>query len=348
MIKVGIIGVSGYGGGELLRILACHPSVKLTYLTSETYRGKDIGCALPNMRGVVKAECQSYNPQVAAELCDVLFMARDKGWAMKEAPGFLRDGVKIVDLSADYRLKDVAVYEEWYGVHHESPNLLNEAVFGLAELYRDKLVDAQLVANPGCYVTGAILALAPLLSHKLIETDSIIVDSKSGFSGVGRSSFRLDNHFPEVNESVRAYAVAGHRHTPEIEQELSLIAGSPVMISFTPHVIPVTRGIFTTSYSRLKIKAASTEKLLDMYREFYRKSPFVVVLNPGELPATKNVAGSNFCQIGLKVDERTGRVIVLSAIDNLMKGMAGQAVQNMNLMCGLEEATGLVWPGMCP
>lgn len=348
MVKVGIIGVSGYGGGELLRILSGHPDVRLTYLTSETYKGKSIGAALPNMRGVVEMRCESYSRELAKERCQLVFMARDRGWAMKEAPEFLEAGLKVIDLSADFRLNDPAVYEEWYKLAHVSPELLPTAVYGLPELYREQIRDAQLIANPGCYVTASILALAPLLVNKLIKTDSIIVDSKSGVSGAGRSSFKLDYHFPELNESMKAYNIGAHRHTPEIEQELGRIAGSPVTISFTPHLVPITRGILSTAYARLNSSSITTEQVLDMYSDYYRPSKFVVILGPGEYPATKSVAGSNFCQIGAKVDPRTNRVVVTSVIDNLVKGMAGQAVQNMNLMCGMDESAALCCPGRCP
>jgi N-acetyl-gamma-glutamyl-phosphate reductase len=348
VVRVGIIGVSGYGGGELLRILSGHPRVKITYLTSETYKGRDIGIALPNMLGVVELECETYSREMAVERCDVVFLARDKGWAMKESPYLLEKGLKVVDLSADFRLKDPAVYEEWYKIPHESADLLTEAVFGLPEIHRREIPDARLIANPGCYVTGGLLALAPLLSNKLIETDSIIVDSLSGVSGAGRSSYKLDYHFPELNENMKAYNVGSHRHTPEIEQELSAIAGSPVLISFTPHLIPVTRGILTTAYARFNDCCLSTERVLEIYREYYKSSRFVIVLDDGDLPVTKSVTGSNFCHIGAKVDTRTNRVIVISAIDNLVKGMAGQAVQNLNLMSKFDEDTGLIRAGMWP
>jgi len=348
VIRVGIIGVSGYGGGELVRILAGHPEVGLAYLCSETYKGRDISAALPNVRGFLEAECEGYDPAQIAERCDILFMVHDNGWAMKEAGRFLDAGLKVIDLSADFRLRTKGLYEEWYKLSHGSPELIERAAYGLPELYAGEIAKAQLVANPGCYPVGAILALAPLLEEKLIDPDTIVVDSKSGVSGAGRSSFKLDYHFPELNESVKAYNVGVHRHTPEIEQELSRLAGQPVTISFTPHLIPVTRGILTTAYSGLIGGGWNTEELVQMYREFYKSAPFVVVLDAGEYPATKSAFGSNFCHIGLKVDPRTNRVVVLSAIDNLVKGAAGTAVQNMNLMCGFDERTGLDKPGVFP
>lgn len=348
MIKVGIIGVSGYGGGEVVRILAGHPEVELAYLCSETYKGQDIGIALPNLRGFLKAECQSYDAAVAAEECDIVFMAQQSGWAMKEAKGLLDAGLKAVDLSADFRLRTASAYEQWYKSSHESPELIEEAVYGLPEIHRSEIAEARLIANPGCYPMGAILALAPLLEQRLVEPDTIVIDSKSGVSGAGRSSFGLDYHFPELNESMKAYNVGVHRHTPEIEQELAGLAGRPVTVSFTPHLIPVTRGILTTAYAELIAKDWTTEELVLAYREFYQSAQFVVILDADDYPATKNTFGSNSCQIGLKVDPRTNRVVILSALDNLVKGMAGTAVQNMNLMCGFDEKTALDKPGVFP
>ena len=348
MIRVGIVGVSGYGGGELARILAGHPEADLVYLCSETYKGQDIGAALPNMRGILSIECRSFEPSEAAGLCDVVFLARHNGWAMNQAKPLLDAGVKVIDLSADFRLLSKNTYEEWYKLAHESPDLIKEAVYGLPEIHRADIKEARLIANPGCYPTSAILALAPLLKERLIEPDTIIVDSLSGYSGVGRSSFKLENHFPEVNESVRAYNIGIHRHTPEIEQELTRLAGRPVTISFTPHVVPITRGILTTAYAGLIAPDWTTEELVETYREFYKASPFVIILDAGEYPTTKSTYAGNFCHIGLKVDPRTNRVVVVSAIDNLVKGMAGAAVQNMNLMFGLDEKTGLDRPGVYP
>jgi len=348
VVKVGIIGVSGYAGGELVRILAGHPEIGLAYLCSETYNGRDIGAVLPNVRGVLEAECEGYNPAQIAERCDLVFMVHDNGWAMKEAGRFLDAGLKAIDLSADFRLRAKRLYEEWYKSPHESPELIEQAVYGLPELYAAEIAKAQLVANPGCYPVGAVLALAPLLREKLVDPDTIIIDSKSGVSGAGRSSFKLDYHFPELNQSMKAYNVGVHRHTPEIEQELSRVAGRPVTVSFAPHLIPVTRGILTTAYAGLIGSSWTTEELVQMYREFYAAAPFVVVLDAGEYPATKDTFGSNFCHIGLKVDPRTSRAVVLSAIDNLVKGAAGTAVQNMNLMCGFDERMGLDRPGVFP
>lgn len=348
MVRVGIIGASGYGGGELVRILAGHPEVELTYLCSETYKGQDIGAALPHLRGFLAAECEAYDPSQAVERCALVFMAQQNGWAMKEAGRLLDAGLKVVDLSADFRLRVKGLYEEWYRLSHESPELIEQAVYGLPEIHRAQIAEACLVANPGCYPTGAILALAPLLKEKVADPDAIVIDSKSGVSGAGRSSLKLDYHFPELNESMKAYNVGVHRHTPEIEQELGRIADRPITVSFTPHLIPVTRGVLTTAYAGIIGGKWTTEKLVQVYREFYESAPFVVILDPGDYPATKNTFGSNFCHIGLKMDPRTNRVVVLSALDNLVKGMAGTAVQNMNLMCGFDEKTALYSPGVAP
>ncbi|MHB0912821.1 MAG: N-acetyl-gamma-glutamyl-phosphate reductase [Armatimonadota bacterium] len=340
MIKAGIIGASGYGGGELARILSAHPDVQLIYISSKTYEGRSIGSALPNMRGLSDLTFQAYDPEAAAR-CDVIFMAQHNGWAMKEAGALLAAGVKVIDLSADFRLKDPAAYAEWYKLAHASPSLLPEAVYGLPEINREKIAGARLVANPGCYPTSAILALAPLLSAGLAE--NVVIDSSSGVSGAGRSTFSLDYHFPELNESMRAYKVGTHRHTPEIEQEISGLAGVPMTVSFTPHLVPITRGILTTAYA-----SCARAEVHELYREFYKDAPFVVLLDPGEYPATKATVGGNFCHIGIAPDPRTGRVVAISAIDNLVKGAAGQAVQNMNLMCGLDETAGLRFAGAYP
>jgi len=347
MVRVGIVGALGYGGGQLVRILARHPGVELTYLSSELEKPLKMADVLPNLRGFLDAECEVYRAEDAIERCDVVFMAQHPGWAMKEAGRFLDAEVKVIDLSTDFRIRQVAVYEQWYKISHVSPELIEQAVYGLPEMYRDALRTARLVANPGCFPTGAILALAPLLRDKLVDPGTIIVDSKTGVSGAGRMALKLDFHFPELNESMKAYNVGVHRHTPEMEQELAVLAGKPVTISFTPHLIPVTRGIVTTAYAQL-LGPAATEDLTERFRLFYKDDYFVYVLDAGTYPASKDVYASNFCHIALKVDERTGRVVVLSAIDNLIKGMAGEAVQNMNLMCGFDERAGLDVPGIEP
>jgi N-acetyl-gamma-glutamyl-phosphate reductase len=352
-LKVGIVGVSGYGGGELARLLAAHPNVQLTYVTSSTYAGKPLRAALP---GAAPSDlvCAVFDSAVCADQCDFVFLAGETGLAMKVAPGLLDAGKKIVDLSADFRLKDPAVYQEWYKAEHTAPQLLAEAVYGLPELGRDAITKARLLANPGCHVTAAVLGLAPLLASNAVNHDSLIADSYSGVSGAGRSKFSLDYHFSEVNESMRPYGVGGiHRHIPEIEQTLSTVSdmrGGPIKLTLTPHLAPITRGILTTAYATLAPPelGAGEADLHALYREFYQDAPFVTILEPGQFPATKHVYGTNFCHIGLAVDKRTNRVIVVSAIDNLVKGAAGQAIQNMNLMCGFDETAGLtmgaVWP----
>lgn len=347
-LKVGIVGVSGYGGGELARLLLAHPQATLTYVTSGTYAGKPLRAALP---GVAPSDliCEEFDPAACAARCDLVFLAGEAGLAMKVAPHLLEAGRKVVDLSADFRLKDPAVYKEWYKAEHTAPHLLKEAVYGLPELDAGQIAKAQLVANPGCHVTAAVLGLAPLLFDQMVDPKSIIIDSLSGVSGAGRSKFGLDYHFAELNESMRPYGVGGvHRHTPEIEQALSIVYTPGVTLTFTPHLVPITRGILATSYATRTGENWSVDELYDMYQSFHGGKPFVTILQPGQFPATKHVYGTNFCYIGLAVDKRTNRVIVVSAIDNLVKGAAGQAVQNMNLMCGFDETAGLtmsaVWP----
>lgn len=345
-MRVGIVGVSGYGGGELVRLLAQHPRVELAYATSGTYAGQPLHRALLGLNRRVDLTCEKFDLAAAADQCDFVFLAGESGMAMEAAPTLLESGKRIVDLSADFRLQDPAAYAHWYKSEHKAAHLLEHAVYGLPELNRNHIAKAQLVANPGCYPTSAVLALAPLLNHGCIDPETIIIDSMSGVSGAGRSKFGLDYHFAEVNESVRPYGVGGvHRHTPEIEQALSQVAGHPVTLTFTPHLVPITRGILTTAYATF---TGDADDLHKTNRDFYTDAPFVVALEPNQFPATKHVSGTNFCHIGLTVDKRTNRVIVISAIDNLVKGAAGQAVQNMNLMCGWDETEGLegsaVWP----
>jgi N-acetyl-gamma-glutamyl-phosphate reductase len=348
-VRVGIVGVSGYGGGELVRLLAVHPEAELTYVTSGTYKGKPLSAALPGVAGRVNLTCEELDVDAAVAQCDVVFLAGEAGLAMKLAPDLVRAGKKVIDLSADFRLADPAAYAQWYKSEHTATDWLDKAVYGLPELNRDKIRTASLVANPGCYPTSAILALMPLLKLGTIQRDSIIVDSYSGVSGAGRSKFGLDYHFSEVNESLRPYGVGGvHRHTPEIEQSLSEVAGEPIFVTFTPHLAPITRGILSTSYGKLIGTDWAADKIHALYAAAYRDEPFVIVLEPGQFPATKHTFGTNYCYIGVAVDKRTNRAIVISAEDNLVKGMAGQAVQNMNLMCGIEETAGLTMPGVWP
>jgi N-acetyl-gamma-glutamyl-phosphate reductase len=339
MLKVAIVGASGYTGLELIRLLHCHSEVTVTCLTSEQSAGKAISDVFPTLRGRCDMLLENLEPVRVAEKADIIFTALPHKAAMEVVPTFLKLGKKVIDLSADYRLTDAAVYGEWYEPHM-NPGNLKKAVYGLPELRRAKIKTAKLVANPGCYPTSIILAMAPLLKKGLIDPFSIIADSASGVTGAGRSA-KVDNLYCEVNEGFKAYGVGGvHRHTPEIEQELSLLAGQPLKITFTPHLVPMDRGILSTVYAQPH-SPVDTDRLVALYREFYAGEPFVRVLPKGSLPSTASVRGSNFCDIAPVVDVRTGRIIVVSAIDNLVKGASGQAVQNMNLVCGFPETMGL-------
>ncbi|MDW7773452.1 MAG: N-acetyl-gamma-glutamyl-phosphate reductase [Desulfobulbaceae bacterium] len=339
MLQIGIVGVSGYTGVELARLLAGHPEVKITVATSRRYEGKHLAEVFPNLKGCIDITCTNPPLDALADSADFFFTAVPHRTAMDIAPQLLAAGKKVIDLSADFRLKDVGVYEKWYQ-KHTSSHLLDEAVYGIPELYRDNIRHAGLTANPGCYPTSVLLGLAPLLREKIIAPESIIVDAKSGTSGAGRNA-GVATLFCEVADGFRAYKVGGmHRHIPEMEQELSLLAGGPVCISFTPHLLPVSRGILSTIYTTLKRETADAF-LQELYREAYGNEYFVRLCPPGTPPATQYVRGSNFCDIGIFPDKRTGRLIIISAIDNIGKGAAGQAVQNMNLMCGFDEAEGL-------
>jgi N-acetyl-gamma-glutamyl-phosphate reductase len=345
-VNIAIVGSSGYTGGELYRLLINHPRVRVTAVTSEKSAGKPLTSIFPQLAGLTELVCEPLNPEAIAQKADFVFLALPHVTAQEAAYRFHELGKKVVDLSADYRLADPAVYELWYEHCHQYPELLKSAVYGLPELHRERIRRASLVANPGCYPTGAILALAPLIKKGIVNLKSIIIDSKSGVSGAGRSP-SLAHHFPEVNEGLMAYKIGTHRHTPEIEQELKILAGQSVMISFTPHLIPMNRGILTTSYAALNT-AADTGVVHTLYREFYRDEPFVRLLAPGEFPNVRNVRGSNFCDIGIYADRRTDRVVVVSAIDNLVKGASGQAIQNMNLMLGFHEMEGIKIAGLFP
>nr|WP_320116360.1 N-acetyl-gamma-glutamyl-phosphate reductase [uncultured Desulfuromonas sp.] len=337
-MKVAVVGASGYTGVELLRLLVRHPHVELCSITSRQYDGMNIAQVFPSLAGLVSLPCSQIDVQKIGQDADFVFTALPHKTAMDVVPGFLDQGCKVVDLSADYRLHDVAVYESWYQ-KHTSPELLKEAVYGLVELYRDDIVAARLVANPGCYPTSVALAVTPLLRNGLIDHRSLVVDSKSGTSGAGRSA-KTGSLFCEVNEGFKAYSVGNHRHTPEIEQTLSEQAGESVIINFTPHLLPVNRGILTTCYAQLS-DGVDGEQLKALYEDFYADQPFVRLFPGGQLPNVAFVRGSNYADLGFVVDERTRRVIVVSAIDNLVKGAAGQAVQNMNVMAGYDETLGL-------
>ena len=345
-MNIAIVGSSGYTGGELMRILLNHPHVTVTAITSEKSAGRPITSIFPHLAGLTSLVCEPLDPDTISKKSDFVFLALPHVTAQEAAFRFHQLGKKVVDLSADYRLSDPAVYATWYEHTHQYPELLKDAVYGLPELHRDKIKKASLVANPGCYPTGAILGLAPLMQKGKVDLGSIIVDSKSGVSGAGRSP-SLAHHFPEVNEGFMAYKVGTHRHTPEIEQELSVLAGKQITLSFTPHLVPMNRGILTTIYAN-QLSASDTTQLYSSYEEFYKEAPFVRMLPVGQFPNVRNVRGSNFCDIGVYADQRTGRAVVVTAIDNLVKGASGQAIQNMNLMTGFDEAEGLRFAGVFP
>ena len=338
MIRAGIIGATGYAGAELVRILSGHPQVTITQVVSKSYAGKKLSELYPTLRGIVDLTCREIDTDALANECDVVFTALPHGAAAEVIAQLMDKGLRVVDLSADFR-NDAGVYQEWYGIDHCAKGLLEKSVYGLCELHREKIRHADLVGNPGCYTTCSILGAAPLLANGLIEPNSVIIDAKSGVSGAGRG-LGIDYHFCECTENTKAYKIGKHRHTSEIEQELSLLAGSDMKVTFTPHLIPQKRGILATIYADLK-KTMSTAELLAVYREFYQGEYFVRIYDEGSLPETNHVAGSNFADIGLVVDKRTNRVVVVSCIDNLYKGAAGQAVQNMNLMFGLDERTAI-------
>lgn len=345
MIKVGVLGSTGYAGQQLVWLLANHSNIQINLLNSHNYTGIPFEKIYGNFQGFIHKNCINMqdSEQQLAEL-DLLFMALPNGTTFDITKKALSQGVKVIDLGADFRLRSQEVYTEWYKVNHGCSELLESAVYGLSELYREKIKKAQLVANPGCYPTASILALYPLLNNNIIKKDSIIIDAKSGVSGAGRST-NTSSLYCECNESIKAYGVTTHRHTPEIEQELSKAAGTDIKLSFTPHLVPMNRGILSVCYGNLS-ESADEEQLLNLYKEFYKDDYFIKITD--ELPETKWVKGSNNCHISLRVDKRTGRVIVISAIDNLIKGAAGQAVQNMNIMFGLDEKTGLNFPAMMP
>ncbi len=347
MTKIGIVGASGYSGSELLRFLVNHQGgLKIELATSETYAGQRVDHVLPHLRDFIDLEFEPLDINSLKERVDVVVLAVPHKVAMTYAPQILSQGLRVVDFSADYRLRDVQTYSDWYHVEHTSPELIQDAVYGLPELYREKIREANLVANPGCYPSSAILATMPLLNNRLIDLDSIIVDSKSGISGAGPKP-KDTTHYPNRESNLIAYNIGKHRHTPEIEQELSTVAGEKVSITFTPHLVPMTRGILSTVYARLS-KPLDTENLLEIYTTFYENEPFIRVLDKEIYPQTKSVLGSNYCDVGIEVDERTQRVVAMAALDNLGKGAAGAALQNLNLMFGYNETDGLKSPGLMP
>ncbi|OAG27375.1 N-acetyl-gamma-glutamyl-phosphate reductase [Thermodesulfatator autotrophicus] len=339
MLKVAIVGATGYTGLELLRILANHPEVEVVSVTSREKAGQKIKDVFPFEARFADLVFEKPDVENIAPRVDLVFLCVPHGAAAITAKAFLEAGVKVIDLSADFRLKDSQVYENWYKTTHPCPEIIEQAVYGLPEVYREEIKKSSLVANPGCYPTASLLPLIPLLKEGLIEPQSIIIDAKSGVSGAGRSA-KLRLIFCEVNEDFCAYNVAMHRHTPEIEQELNLAAGSSFSINFTTHLVPMSRGILATSYA--SVKEGVTEKdLRGALSGAYSKEPFVKVLEEGQYPQTAHVKGTNLCVIGLKLDSRTRRAIIISAIDNLVKGASGQAVQNMNIMAGFSETIAL-------
>jgi N-acetyl-gamma-glutamyl-phosphate reductase len=345
MTRVAIFGAAGYGGEELVRLLVSHPEVEITYLAGHSTVGQALSEMYPFLLGVCDQTIEETALEPAAEKADVMFLALPHGTAQEMVPQALALGKKVIDFSADYRLRDVAAYEAYYG-KHPYPELVSQAVYGLPELHRDQIRGARLVAVPGCYPTSAILGLAPAVKAGIVETRTVIVDSKSGVSGAGRTKLTLDTHFAEINESVHAYNVARHRHTPEIEQELSAL-GTPLQATFSPHLIPMSRGILSTCYAQLKQEMTAGE-VLALYHEMYDGEPFMRVLPEGQLPRTKHTTGSNRCHVGIVVDPRNGLLVTVSAIDNLTKGLAGAALQCLNLMEGYPETLALERPGLWP
>ncbi|WP_090173251.1 N-acetyl-gamma-glutamyl-phosphate reductase [Eubacterium oxidoreducens] len=346
MMKAGIIGATGYAGAELARLLLGHKEVELIWAGSRSNEGTAYTDIYQNLRGFTSQECKGDDIEKLAKEADVIFTATPQGYLGGVLTEDILSKAKVIDLSADYRIKDVKVYEEWYKIEHKSPQLIKEAVYGLCELNRESIKNARLIANPGCYPTCSFLSIYPLLKANVIDPNTIIIDAKSGTTGAGRGA-KVDNLFCEVNESMKAYGVATHRHTPEIEQQLGVVAGTDVTINFTPHLVPMMRGILVTAYATMT-KKLTQEEVDELYMEAYKDEYFVRVLKHTVCPQTKWVEGSNFADVTAKVDERTGRVIMMGAIDNLVKGAAGQAVQNMNLMFGFAENEGLKQIPMFP
>ncbi len=345
MIRVGIVGASGYTGAELMRIITVHPEMEVTVATANRYRGQPIGALYPSLDRFYPGLLEAYDPGVIDSKCDVVFLGLPHGESMKALPEIVSMEKKVVDLSADLRFDDPGEYEKWYGEEHACPELSGRAVYGLTEIHREAVAAAGLVANPGCYPTGALLGLIPAAEAGHIK-GTVVVDAKSGISGAGRKA-TPDTHFSQVSENVAPYAVSGHRHVPEISAGLSKATGEMVAIVFTPHLVPMSRGILCTMYVPLWRNTGAGE-IREFYQEFYRGERFIRVLEEGVYPQTKAVRGSNNCQVSLEVPGDGSTLIVMSAIDNLMKGASGQAVQNMNLMCGLPEWMGLESPGLFP
>ena len=339
MIKVGIVGATGYAGAELIRLLLQRDDVKIVGFGSKSFAGESYSKVFRSVYKYADDICENDNVSELSKKADIIFTATPQGFLAENINDEVLANAKVIDLSADFRIKDVDVYEKWYKLEHKSKNLIKEAVYGLPELYREDIKKARLIANPGCYPTCSILSLHPLLKHKLIDKNSIIIDAKSGTSGAGRSA-KVDNLFCEVNENMKAYGIGSHRHMPEIEAQLSKAAGEDIVISFTPHLVPMMRGILVTAYAALK-SGVSEEDIKNAYESEYANEKFIRLLRKNENAETRFVKGSNFVDIGYVIDKRTNRIVVTGAIDNLIKGAAGQAIQNMNLMFGVDEECGL-------
>ena len=352
MVKVGIIGATGYAGQELVRILLGHKDAEIVWYGSRSYIDQEYASVYRNMFQLVDAKCMDDNMDELSKQADVIFTATPQGLCASLVNEQILSNTKIVDLSADFRIKDVATYEKWYNLEHKSPQFIEEAVYGLCEINREDIKKARLIANPGCYTTCSILSLYPLVKERLVDVDTIIVDAKSGTSGAGRGA-KVANLYCEVNESIKAYGVTTHRHTPEIEEQLGYAYdGTPLTINFTPHLVPMNRGILATEYATLNKKADGTlptyGEVKAIYDKYYKNEKFVRVLEKDICPETKWVEGSNYVDVNFKIDERTGRIVMMGALDNLVKGAAGQAVQNMNLLFGFDEAEGLNLVPMFP
>lgn len=339
MINVGIIGATGYAGGELARLLLQREDINIVWFGSKSYVDQPYTSIYQNMYQMTDAVCKTDDMEKLAEEADVIFTATPQGFCASAVNEGILEKTKVIDLSADFRIKDVSVYEQWYKIPHAAPQLIGEAVYGLPEINREKIKEARLIANPGCYPTCSFLSIYPLVKEGLIDPSTLIIDAKSGTSGAGRGA-KVNNLYCEVNESIKAYGVTGHRHTPEIEEQLSYAAGKPVVLNFTPHLVPMDRGILITAYATLT-KKMSSEELREVYCRYYKDEFFVRVLMPDVCPETRWVKGSNFVDVNVKADPRTNRVIMMGAMDNMVKGAAGQAIQNMNLLFGLPEDKGL-------
>ena len=346
MIKVGIIGATGYAGVEIVRLLQQHKDAEVVWYGSRSYIDKKYADVFANMFEIVDEKCLDDNIEELADKVDVIFTATPQGLCSSLVNEEILNKVKIIDLSADFRIKDVATYEKWYKIEHKSPEFIDESVYGLCEINREKTKGARLIANPGCYTTCSILSIYPMVKEGLIDPKSIIIDAKSGTSGAGRGA-KVPNLFCEVNENIKAYGVGTHRHTPEIEEQLGYAAGEEVLINFTPHLVPMQRGILVTAYANLK-KEVTYEEVKAVYDKYYKKEQFIRVLENETPPETRWVEGSNYVDVSFKIDERTGRIIMMGALDNLIKGAAGQAVQNMNIIFGLPENEGLQQVPMFP